>query len=135
MVFLAAVGTNELFILGLDIRITDGIGFLVVAEQLADEKGLARELHLDLEVFGGVEALFLGFLNEDFAGNHFFLQLGLHFWRDRAAGTSDLLRQCVHARTRNRFAVDDGNVLGHCQRRRSADDGGHKRGDQFQFHA
>jgi hypothetical protein len=51
---------------------------LVVGKQLADQNGLARQVHLVLEVVGGVQAALLGFLHEDLAGDDFVLELALH---------------------------------------------------------
>ena len=113
LVFLAAVGSGELVVFGLEVGVSDRVGFLVVGKQLADHQRLARQFHLCLELITGGNALLFGFLHEHFAGNHFFAQLAFHFRRYRPTGFGDLLGQCIKAGFGNGFAVDDGDVLRH----------------------
>ncbi len=125
LVFLAAVGGLELVVLGLDLGVGDRIGFLVIGKQLADQQGLARQLHLALEVIRRVQAALLRFLHEDFACDHFVLDLPFHLRRDRAARFGNLRRQRVGAGLRDGLAVDDGEVL----RGRRQGDGEHGCGE------
>ncbi len=72
------------------------MALLVVGEQLANQNGLASQFHLGFEISGGIQALFLGFLNENLAGNDLVLDLLLHFRCDLATGARDLLAQCLY---------------------------------------
>ena len=90
-VFLTAVGRGVFVVLSLDVGVCDRVGFLEVAKQLANQKGLAREFHLYLVLFGRIKALFLGLLDEDFPGDHLVAQLPLHLGRDRTTRPRHLL--------------------------------------------
>src|SRR5690606_10451483 len=90
-VFLASVGGSEFVVFGLDLSVRYRIFLLVVRKQFADQNGLARQIHLLLVLFGGVQATLAGFLQEDFARNDFFLDLGIHFGRYWTARAFDLL--------------------------------------------
>ena len=85
LVFLAAVGGGKAIVFGLDVGVGHGVLFLEVTKQFADQNRLACQFDLALEVFGGVQAARLGFLHEDFAGNHFVLDLAFHFRGNGAA--------------------------------------------------
>src|SRR5690606_37033508 len=91
LVFLAAVGCDELVVFGLDLGVGHGIVLLVVREQLADQDGLAGKLHLGLVVRGAFQAALLGFLHEDFTRDDLFLDLAFDVRRHRPAGAFHLL--------------------------------------------
>jgi hypothetical protein len=71
LVFLATVGGGELVVFSLDFLVGDGVLLLEVGEQFADQDALAGQFDLVLVVFGHIQTTYLGFLQEDFAGNDF----------------------------------------------------------------
>ena len=136
LVFLAAVVGHELVVLGLDFSVGHGVVLLVVGEQFADQDGLAGQLHLRFVVGRSFEAALLGFLQEDFAGDHFFLDLTFHFRGDGAAGPLYLLAQNFGALFGHGLAIHDGKVLGgYGQGHRAQHGSGHEAGQELFLHA
>ena len=111
LVFLAAIGRGKFVVFGLQLGIGHRVFLLVVRKQLADQQGLARELHLYFEIFAGRKAFLFGFLHEDFARDHFLAHLAFHLRRHGTAGLGHLQGQRVDAGLGNGFAVHDGDVL------------------------
>ena len=89
----------ELVVLGLDLGVGDRVLLLVVGEQLADQDGLARELHLRLVVGRGGQAALLGFLHEHLAQHDLVAHLrsssGVRCWLALAC-----VACCISASTR-----------------------------------
>src|SRR5256885_17044252 len=69
LVFLAAVGSDGLVVLGLGFGVGHGVLLLEVLEQRADQDGLAGQFHLLLVGFAVGQAALVGFLHEDLAGD------------------------------------------------------------------
>ena len=110
-VLFAAVGRYKLVVLGLDLVIGHGVVLLEGAKQLANQDGLAAQIHLGFEVIIGVQALALRLLHKEFTGNHLFFKLAHHFWRHRPSCFGQLLRQSFHTCGGYGLAIDDGHVL------------------------
>ena len=127
-ILFTTIGCGVFVVFGLDVRISHRAGFLEIGEQLADQQGLACQFHLDCVVLGRIQALLLGFLNKNLAGDHFIAQLALHFRRHRAARLGDLLSQCLDTRDGHGFAVHDGDVLGQRQWGQAANEQGADQG-------
>jgi hypothetical protein len=127
---------HELVVFGLDFSVGHGVVLLVVGEQFADQDGLAGQFHLRFVVGRSFQAALLGFLHEDFAGDHFFLDLTFHFRGDGAAGALYLLAQNFGALFGHGLAIHDGKVLGgYGQGHRAQHGSGHEAGQELFLHA
>ena len=84
-VFLAAVAGGHFVVFSLDFCVGDGVGFLKIDKQFANQQRLAGHFQVLLVFGGAIQATAGGFLHEDFAGDHFFFELRLHLGGQFAA--------------------------------------------------